>query len=212
LDKQVQASLQGEGKIVFIAGDAGRGKTALMTEFVSRAIHANPDIIVCSGICSAYAGIGDPYLPFREVLSFLTGEIEVNRAPSAQYPENIRRVWQALPLILQTLVEHAPNLIEVLVPEKALLSRARRIRTWWGTLASTAPGGSFPTAETLSGPEQNTIFGQFSNFLLHLASHQPILITLDDLHWADDASLGLLFHLARRLSGSRILILATYRP
>ena len=35
---------------------------------------------------------------------------------------------------------------------------------------------------------------------------------LDDLQWADAASIGLLFHLGRRLDESRILILGAYRP
>jgi hypothetical protein len=38
-----------------------------------------------------------------------------------------------------------------------------------------------------------------------------LLLILDDLQWADDASLNLLFHLGRRLTGSRVLILGSYR-
>jgi predicted ATPase len=40
----------------------------------------------------------------------------------------------------------------------------------------------------------------------------PLLITLDDLQWIDEGSLGMLFHLGRRLAGSRILIVGAYRP
>jgi tetratricopeptide (TPR) repeat protein len=39
-----------------------------------------------------------------------------------------------------------------------------------------------------------------------------LLLILDDLQWADIASLGLLFHLGRRLAGTRILIASVYRP
>jgi adenylate cyclase len=35
---------------------------------------------------------------------------------------------------------------------------------------------------------------------------------MDDVQWADSASIGLLFHLGRRLEGSRILIACAYRP
>jgi predicted ATPase len=49
--------------------------------------------------------------------------------------------------------------------------------------------------------------------VLHqLALNHPLLITLDDLQWLDAASIGLLFHLGRRLAGSRILIVGAYRP
>ena len=33
--------------------------------------------------------------------------------------------------------------------------------------------------------------------------HNPLLLILDDLQWTDSASAGLLFHLGRRISGSR---------
>ena len=45
-----------------------------------------------------------------------------------------------------------------------------------------------------------------------LASRRPLLLLLHGLHWADAASISLLFHLGRHLGGSRTLIVATYRP
>src|SRR5262249_36054013 len=39
-----------------------------------------------------------------------------------------------------------------------------------------------------------------------------LLLILEDLHWDDKASSGLLFHLTREAAHSRILILGTYRP
>lgn len=40
-------------------------QTALLSEFTRRAQRTHPDLIVAGGNCSAYAGFGDPYLPFR---------------------------------------------------------------------------------------------------------------------------------------------------
>jgi hypothetical protein len=40
----------------------------------------------------------------------------------------------------------------------------------------------------------------------------PLVVVLDDLHWADMASLQLLRHLAGLLATSRLLLVATYRP
>jgi tetratricopeptide (TPR) repeat protein len=47
-----------------------------------------------------------------------------------------------------------------------------------------------------------------------VAQEQPLLLILDDLQWADAASISLLFHLGRRLAGadSRVLIACAYRP
>jgi hypothetical protein len=63
-----------------------------------------------------------------------------------------------------------------------------------------------------SGLEQSAIFHQFTNVLRTLAEAHPLLLMLDDVQWADSASIGLLFHLGRRLEGSRILIACAYRP
>ena len=45
-----------------------------------------------------------------------------------------------------------------------------------------------------------------------LAANQPLLLLLEDLHWAAPSSISLLFYLGRRLGGSRILVVGTYRP
>ncbi|OQY17836.1 MAG: hypothetical protein B6I35_13950, partial [Anaerolineaceae bacterium 4572_32.2] len=45
-----------------------------------------------------------------------------------------------------------------------------------------------------------------------LAQTVPVLILLEDLHWADEASLAALRNLFRWLDDSRLLIVTTYRP
>jgi DNA-binding CsgD family transcriptional regulator/tetratricopeptide (TPR) repeat protein len=42
-------------------------------------------------------------------------------------------------------------------------------------------------------------------------SQSPMVLLLEDVHWADEATLDVLRFLGRRLSGSRLLILATFR-
>ncbi len=54
------------------------------------------------------------------------------------------------------------------------------------------------------------IFDAVTKFL-EAASTSPLVIVLDDVHWADQSSLGLVTHLARHLSRGRLLILLTYR-
>ena len=50
-----------------------------------------------------------------------------------------------------------------------------------------------------------------SGFLRNAATVQPLLVVLEDLHDADRGSLEMLVHVARNLSGARLLILGTYR-
>src|SRR5205823_6001151 len=54
-------------------------------------------------------------------------------------------------------------------------------------------------------------FEAVSSFLRRAAEKQPLLLVLDDLHWADAGSLLLLEFLARELAGARILVVGTYR-
>jgi predicted ATPase/DNA-binding XRE family transcriptional regulator len=58
---------------------------------------------------------------------------------------------------------------------------------------------------------QQRLFWQMTSFLRSLASQAPLALLLDDLHWADSASLDLLQHLARRTRECPILLVATYR-
>jgi predicted ATPase len=47
--------------------------------------------------------------------------------------------------------------------------------------------------------------------LFALARRHPLIIILDDLHWADSATINLLSYLGRHLVGSRILVIGTYQ-
>ncbi|MFC5752671.1 BTAD domain-containing putative transcriptional regulator, partial [Actinomadura rugatobispora] len=49
------------------------------------------------------------------------------------------------------------------------------------------------------------------DYLAGLASRAPLLLVLDDLHWADQETLALLAALPRRLRGRPVLLVGTYR-
>jgi class 3 adenylate cyclase len=62
-------------------------------------------------------------------------------------------------------------------------------------------------------PEEDRyrLFDGIASFLTNASKTNPLVIVLDDLHWADRPTLMLLEHLARRLEGSRVLVIGTYR-
>ena len=62
-------------------------------------------------------------------------------------------------------------------------------------------------------PEQARfrLFDSITNFLKNASQSQPLLLVLDDLHWADQPSLLLLQFLARQLADSSILVVGCYR-
>ncbi|HEU5422852.1 MAG TPA: AAA family ATPase, partial [Nitrolancea sp.] len=58
---------------------------------------------------------------------------------------------------------------------------------------------------------QDQVFSQVTSFLTHLSDERPLVLILDDLHWADQASLDLLRVVAREAHAHRLLLLGTCR-
>ena len=86
----------GQGRVCFVSGEAGSGKTSLVQEFVRRAQEGDKDLAVAVGLCDAQSGIGDAYLPFREVLGQLTGDVDAKLAQGAITKENAGRLRSML--------------------------------------------------------------------------------------------------------------------
>jgi DNA-binding SARP family transcriptional activator/tetratricopeptide (TPR) repeat protein len=212
LDAHLAAALDGQGRVVFVTGATGCGKTALMSEFACRAQEIHADLIVASGTCHAYSGVGEPYLPFRDVMGMLTGDVEARWAAGLISREHACRLWQMLPEAIQALVDRGADLIDIFVPGKDLESRATMVALsgadWLEELRELTARKRASSADL----SQSYLIGQYANVLHSLAAGRPLLITLDDLQWADFASAGVLFHLGRSLAGSRVLLLGAYRP
>ncbi len=60
--------------------------------------------------------------------------------------------------------------------------------------------------------ERFRLFETVSSLLADAAHLRPLVLFLDDLHWADRSSLLLLRHLARSAKGAPLMVLGTYRP
>jgi len=236
LGRSLDAALAGEGQVVFVTGGAGRGKTALMEEFARRAQSAYPDLLVAIGNCNAYGGVGDPYLPFRELLGMLTGDVEARWAAGTITREMACRLWALLPIAVQALLDHGSSLIGIFLSGVALSSRAAAVAPdgagWLAQLKELSerekaePGNGSTEALTVGPPTalrtgsvespqvlaQSQLFEQYTDVLHALAAQRPLLLVLDNMQWADAASISLFFHLGLRLKGSRILIVSGYRP
>jgi class 3 adenylate cyclase/tetratricopeptide (TPR) repeat protein len=83
-----------------------------------------------------------------------------------------------------------------------------------GKLAPDLPGtlADDVTAPTLTPEaERFRLFEAITRTLFRIVAATPGVLLLDDLHWADGATVHLLEHVARRVSAAPLLILATYR-
>jgi tetratricopeptide (TPR) repeat protein len=211
----LERALDGGPPIAFVTGEAGSGKTALLTAFTGAAQDRNAEIVFAAGDCNAQTGIADPYLPFREVLAQLTGDVDGKLGDGRISDENASRLSRTLEVTGRALVEHAPDLIDILVPGGALLTRLGKRavqRFQWARRLSEISAGRLARGAATEGLEQSHVFQQCTSLLRAVAADRPLVLVLDDLHWVDPASAALLFHLARRLEGDRVLILGAFRP
>lgn len=173
---------KGRGRGVLLAGDAGVGKTRLLSEITADA--AERGHLVLTGRCLDLHEGGLPYLPFTEALGSLaaSGDPDVASAVAARSA-------------LSTLIPQTPSVPsgrEALVRAAASEQDVRRVRT-----------------EHDLG--QLRLFDAVLGVLSDLARHRPVVLVVEDIHWADGATRDLLSFLVGRLGGQRLLVVASYR-
>ncbi|MFF4411174.1 AAA family ATPase [Streptosporangium sp. NPDC001559] len=151
----LRAASEGLAGVALVGGDAGIGKTRLVTELAEQARRDGFAVLV--GQC---AELGDalPYLPLADAL-------------------------RGAPAELRAEIDARPVLGRLL------------------------PGGTDPGTESASGLTQQRLFGSMLGFL----AVRPMLLVLEDLHWADRSTRDLLVFLSRMLQTERVLLVGTYR-
>ncbi len=88
---------------------------------------------------------------------------------------------------------------------------------WWGELARLLPmlrerRPDLPPPAPDEETARQRLFEAAARYLRALAGQQPLILFLDDLQWADGATLDLLHYIIRRLEGLAFWPIATYRP
>jgi len=134
-----------------------------------------------------------------------TGRCYEPQEAVAYYPflEALSMVFAAAPAPIRAQVPQRWAEVARLLPDQPVGVRPM------GGSAGGSPAGGSPAGG--SRDDQQRLFWQVTGFLQVLAAGQPVALLLDDLHWADGASLDLLQHLARHARSDRVLLLGTYR-
>ena len=153
----------GRSVAALVSGDAGVGKTRLVSEVTRLA--AGRGFTVLSGQC---AELGDsvPYLPLADALR------------GAAQPTGVRDALSSRPALGR------------LLPEGGDGQRAEEDR---------------------SGLARQQMFGGVLGLLTELAAAAPVLLVLEDLHWADASTRDLITFLSRMLHRERVALIGTYR-
>lgn len=217
LNALLDQALAGRGQVCYIAGEAGTGKTALSEAFQRLAQARHPELLIAAGSCDAQGGADTPYAPFREVLTSLTASTSGKAVAARAKHENEVRLLKAIRLVTEAVAKFGPDLVGVFLPGTPFLARLGDfvldqigLRDKLKKHITTKAGAREAlSATTLT---QDQMIEQFVNVLRDIAIRLPLVIVLDDLHWADAASIDLLFRLVRRISDVRLLLIAAYRP
>ena len=212
----LERAVAGQGQVCFVTGEGGSGKTSLNRRFALEAQAAHETLLIATGNCNAQTGIGDPYLPFREMLGLLTGHVAEQSRQDAVNAENAGRVGRFLKVSKRVISDLGPDLVDILVPGAGLATKVGKLVVddsgLLNKMGLTQAPDPVVGLRALTSAEQTRIFEQYTAVLRALAQERPLALVLDDLQWIDESSASLLFHLARRIGGSRILIIASYRP
>lgn len=196
-----QAARAGHGSVVCIVGEAGVGKSRLIEEVRHEATgsrtHQLPvqePVYWLEGRCLTTA-VTARYWPFLDVIkglfSFETRDGDARRS---------RRIQS----FLDGLESEGHLTRQEAGESAAVLSELLSVRR------ETEKGG--PLA--LAGPEQmkHLTFQCIRLLLRALTRRKPVVLVLEDLHWADGLSLDLINHLFESVTDLPILMICVYRP
>ncbi len=172
----------GQSGLWLVHGDAGTGKTVLIQETLGPLV-AEKGYFISGKSDQLQRNI--PYVPFIQALGNLMRQF------LTESPERLA-AWKRK--LLQA-VERNGAVITALIPEVELII------------------GRQPPMEVLEpGEAQNRFCLVFRNFICAVARQaHPLIIFLDDLQWADPASLALIWNLSKDTDRRCLMLIGAYR-
>ncbi|HVQ88832.1 MAG TPA: ABC transporter substrate-binding protein [Actinomycetes bacterium] len=187
----IDGVLQGTGSILYFVGEPGIGKTRLMNELHGMLVGAHVTSRTptwLEGRCVSY-GESMPYWPFRDLLHSWLGTSADE--PDLRLRVTLRREVSAL--FAERASEIEPYLAQLL-----------------GVPAD--PKEAAHLAELSPEALQYRTFEVVGALLSRLAEDGPVVVALEDLHWADATSVQLLERLLDYTEHAALLLVLTMRP
>ncbi|MCK6623764.1 MAG: hypothetical protein DPW09_36040 [Anaerolineae bacterium] len=148
---------------------------------------------------SGEAGVGKSRL-MQEFASAQTGLVLTGNSPATGHALPYQPLAQALRLALP-LRDRWKDTLPIWLAEVSRL--LPELRAHFPDLP--------PPVEVAPEQAQARLFEALTEVFASLATDSPLLLCLDDVHWADESSLGWLDYVTKRLAGSGMCIFGTYR-
>ncbi|MFQ5906010.1 MAG: tetratricopeptide repeat protein, partial [bacterium] len=185
LRKNLDAVKQGSSCVIFVLGEAGVGKSRLVREFKNSFAKG---VNWLEGRCSSY-GTAAHFFPFIHVLreALLGNSQPKEKESTSRMVEKIRTLfphrWKDVAAPIARLFPYRLE-GELNDTTKYLDPRTLRLRT----------------------------FVAIRDLLEALSRETPLVIALDDLHWADESSLDLIQFIIETTTSSPIMTIGVTRP
>ncbi|MDX6408966.1 MAG: hypothetical protein QOE13_2037, partial [Gaiellaceae bacterium] len=178
------AARQGSRVVATVVGAPGIGKSRLLRELVAT---LRRDGTVLSGRCLSY-GEGITYWPIVEIVKDAAGILQSD--DTAQASSKLGALLESLPTgdadMLRTMAASVSNLVGV----------------------PTTPRGTYAAADI----SQAELHWGIRRLFEELATERPLVLVVEDLHWAEPTLLDLLTFVAQGEQPLPILILGSARP
>lgn len=181
---QWQQAQDGAGNVILLSGEAGIGKSRLV-QLLKERVAEEPQAWLTEFRCSSYHQ-NSAFYPIIDLLERVVLAFEPEDSPH----ERLKKIEGFLVQYGLPLPENTPVFAALLsVP----LGESDR-----------------PAHLSLERRKQQTI-SALASIVLQRALRQPILLVVEDLHWADPATLEFIKFLIDHVPGARILIVLTFR-
>jgi class 3 adenylate cyclase/tetratricopeptide (TPR) repeat protein len=174
--------------LVTIYGEAGVGKSRLTREFLAWSSSREPEPTTLAGRCLPY-GDGITYWPLAEILKSHASILDSD--PTELAIEKVRKSGRDL-----FTLDLSPD------PARATAALAY-------TIGLQDPDISF--ADLDPKDVRAEVHAAWRSFFTALGERGPVIVVVEDIHWADAALLDLLEELTDRVAGS-VLFLCPSRP
>ncbi len=183
LRRALEEAAAGTGRFVTVAGDAGVGKSRLLLEL--RYLLGRTGVGSLQGRCEPSEG-GTAYLPFVEALRGWLGTGRGER-----FALDAGQVVARLRALGSELEEFLPLYLHLLA----------------------LPSPDHPVPRHLHGEHYRLVMQEgLAAFVTLAARRQPTALLLEDWHWADEASHGVLQQVVELVDGFPLLVVVTTRP
>jgi tetratricopeptide (TPR) repeat protein/tRNA A-37 threonylcarbamoyl transferase component Bud32 len=183
LRKHVGQLGQGCGRTLFMSGEAGIGKTRLVDE-IEKYAHRK-GILTLKGHCLYREGL-EPLTPFIEAVNDF---FQLKKSDSSTRRGRVK------------------DFIRQEAPE--LMALSQRFLT---TIDFHEDPAKLEETTQNEGTNKTRLFEVLLQVLRLISEKGPLLLVLEDIHWADSATLQLLHYVSRNSRNTPLFILATYRP